>query len=105
MKQNETDKYNYNLHGSGYNKYRHTEPKIAEKIFAALGTAKTVLNVGAGSGSYEPQDKYVVAVEPSAVMRSMRADDSVPAIDAIAENLPFDDNSFDASMAVLTIHH
>jgi len=64
-----------------------------------------VLNVGAGAGSYEPDDRYVVAVEPSAAMRAQRPPDRVPAIDATAERLPFDDDSFDAVMATVTIHH
>ena len=67
----------------------------------ALGDARTVLNVGAGAGSYEPEDRYVVAVEPSAKMRAQRRS---PAVDATAEKLPFDDDSFDAAMATITIH-
>jgi SAM-dependent methyltransferase len=71
-----------------------------------LGDAKTVLNVGAGAGSYEPEDKYVVAVEPSKVMRAQRIKlGKVPAINGTAESLPFDDQSFDASMAMVTVHH
>ncbi|WP_320203744.1 class I SAM-dependent methyltransferase [Agrobacterium rosae] len=71
---------------------------------AALGNAKTLLNVGAGAGSYEPRDRIVTAVEPSAAMRSHRGPDSVPAIDAVAEDLPFENASFDASMATFSIH-
>jgi hypothetical protein len=97
--------YNYNEHGKGYTGYRRTEPAIAKLIHAALGSAKTVLNVGVGSGSYEPEDKIVVAVEPSAVMRLHRSSHLAPAIIAYADSLPFDDNSFDASMALLTVHH
>jgi SAM-dependent methyltransferase len=69
-----------------------------------LGDARTVLNVGAGAGSYEPMDRYVAAVEPSASMRSLRAPALAPAIDATAESLPFDDGSFDAAMASITVH-
>jgi len=74
-------------------------------IDAALGTAKTVLNVGAGTGSYEPADRSVTALEPSAEMIRQRDASAAPVIQGHAENLPFDDNSFDASMAVLTVHH
>ena len=73
---------------------------------AALADAKTILNVGAGAGSYEPDDKYVVAVEPSVVMRSQRIQNhKVPAIAAKADHLPFDENAFDAAMAMVTVHH
>lgn len=93
----------YDELGIAYSGQRQTDPHIARYIHAALGDAQTVLNVGAGTGSYEPTDRYVVAVEPSAVMRSQRK--GVPAIIGTAGNLPFDDNAFDASMAMLTIHH
>ncbi len=72
-------------------------------MHGALGEARTVLNVGAGAGSYEPEDRYVVAVEPSASMRAQRPPDR-PAVDAVAERLPFDDDSFDAAMAMITVH-
>src|SRR3546814_20539310 len=71
----------------------------------ALGSAKTVLNVGAGAGSYEPADRQVTAVEPSAEMIRQRGASAAPVIQGYAEDLPFDDNSFDASMAILTVHH
>lgn len=93
----------YDEIGKKYAGYRRTDPNIARQIHAALGPAKTVLNVGAGTGSYEPEDRYVIAVEPSAVMRTQRK--GVPAIIGKADALPFDDNAFDASMAMLTIHH
>jgi SAM-dependent methyltransferase len=80
---------------------RRTDPRIAAHVWAALGDARTVLNVGAGAGSYEPPDRYVVAVEPSAAMRAQRA---TPAVDAAAEALPFGDDSFDAVMATVTVH-
>ncbi len=70
----------------------------------ALGDAKTVVNVGAGAGSYEPADRHVIAIEPSRSMRSQRPADKVPAIDAVAEQLPLDDDSVDAAMAMITIH-
>ncbi len=102
--------YNYDkafeINKQNYSSLRKTDPRIAEYIHSALGSAKTVLNVGAGSGSYEPDDRYVVAVEPSATMRSQRiANGKIPAINTKAHSLPFDDNSFDASMALLTVHH
>jgi SAM-dependent methyltransferase len=93
----------YDTIGIKYAGQRQTDPRIAERIWAALGDARTVLNVGAGTGSYEPEDRYVVAVEPSAVMRGQRS--SIPAIIGTAGALPFDDNAFDASMAMLTVHH
>ena len=71
----------------------------------ALGDAETVLNVGAGTGSYEPADKLVTALEPSAQMIRQRVASNVTVIQGSAENIPYNDNSFDASMAVLTIHH
>jgi SAM-dependent methyltransferase len=74
-------------------------------VHAALGEARTVLNVGAGSGSYEPRDRWVLAVEPSAIMRGQRPPGSAPVLVARAEALPFDDDSFDAAMACVTIHH
>ncbi len=98
--------FNYDKLGHKYSGHRQTEPRIAEYVNRALGNAKTVLNVGAGSGSYEPNDRYVIAVEPSAVMREQRLEKNKnPAIHAKGDNLPFDDNSFDATMAMVTIHH
>ncbi len=94
----------YAIHGDGYAVRRRTDPRIGRAIVEQLGDAKTVLNVGAGAGSYEPRDRYLVAVEPSAAMRAQRPLQAVPAIDAHAENLPFDDHAFDASMALVTIH-
>jgi Methyltransferase domain len=92
----------YDRIGAGYTATRRTEPRIAARIWAALGDARSVLNVGAGAGSYEPPDRYVVAVEPSAVMAAQRA---TPAVRADAEALPFHDGSFDAAMAILSDHH
>jgi SAM-dependent methyltransferase len=96
--------FDYETHGSGYGNRRRTDPRIAELVHAALGNARTVLNVGAGAGSYEPTDREVTAVEPAAAMRAQRAPHLAPAIDATAEHLPFPDNSFDAAMAMVTIH-
>ena len=96
--------FDYERNGRGYSARRRPDPRIAAFIRAALGDARTVLNVGAGAGSYEPDDRYVVAVEPSAAMRTQRPPQRVPAIDATAERLPFDDDSFDAAMATVTIH-
>jgi hypothetical protein len=94
----------YEAHGQGYAIQRRSDPRIAAAIHAALGTARTVLNVGAGAGSYEPADRYVVAVEPSAAMRAQRPPERVPAINAVAEALPFDDAAFEAAMASVTVH-
>ena len=84
---------------------RRTEPRIAAQVWAALGDARTVLNVGAGTGSYEPPDRDVTAVEPSAVMRAQRPEGAAPCVAATAESLPFADRSFDAAMAFATVHH
>jgi ubiquinone/menaquinone biosynthesis C-methylase UbiE len=95
----------YERHGLTYAQHRQPDPRIAQRIHAALGDAQTVLNVGAGSGSYEPTDRWVLAVEPSATMRGQRPADAAPAIAAHAEALPFDDDAVDAAMACVTIHH
>jgi SAM-dependent methyltransferase len=95
----------YDIIGATYTVTRRTEPRIAAQIWAALGDARTVLNVGAGTGSYEPPDRYVLAVEPSALMRSQRLPGAAPCLAGPAETLPFDDQSFDAAMAVSTVHH
>jgi SAM-dependent methyltransferase len=88
-----------------YAAVRRADPRIGAQLVAALGDARTVLNVGAGTGSYEPTDRHVVAVEPSAEMRARRDPALPPAIDATADALPFDDDSFEAALAVFTIHH
>jgi ubiquinone/menaquinone biosynthesis C-methylase UbiE len=95
----------YDTIGATYTVTRRTEPRIAAQVWAALGDARTVLNIGAGTGSYEPSDRTVIAVEPSAVMRAQRPADAAPCVDGAAESLPFDDQSFDAAMAFSTIHH
>lgn len=101
----ETGSVLYEQIGTGYTHARRTEPRIAERIWSALGGAENVLNVGAGAGSYEPPDRDVLAVEPSQVMRAQRPPGAAPCIDASAEALPFPDQSFDAAMAVLSDHH
>jgi hypothetical protein len=95
----------YDTIGATYSVTRRTEPRIAAQVWAALGDARTVLNVGAGTGSYEPPDRDVTAVEPSAVMRAQRPAGAAPCVAATAESLPFDDQSFDAAMAFATIDH
>ena len=95
----------YERHGRTYTLHRRADPRIASRIHTALGDARTVLNVGAGTGSYEPQDRWVLAVEPSATMRAQRPPGVAPAIAARAEALPLDEDSVDAAMACVTIHH
>jgi SAM-dependent methyltransferase len=95
----------YDRIGVGYAAHRRPDARIAAHVADALGAARTVLNVGAGAGSYEPADRPVAAVEPSAVMVRQRPRGAGPAVRASAERLPFRDASFDAAMAVLTIHH
>jgi SAM-dependent methyltransferase len=100
-----TARVDYERHGRTYARHRRPDPRIAACIHAALGDARTVLNVGAGAGSYEPDDRWVLAVEPSATMRAQRPAGAAPAVEARAEALPFDDGAFDAAMACVTIHH
>ena len=95
----------YDSIGLNYADLRRPDARIARRIEDALGGARTVLNVGAGSGSYEPVSKQITAVEPSMEMTKQRPDSTVRVVQASAEDLPFDDNFFDASMASLTIHH
>jgi SAM-dependent methyltransferase len=95
---------NYGVIGTNYARYRQPDPFIANFILQALGDASTVLNVGAGAGSYEPRDRAITAIEPSASMRAQRPVDLPTAIDATAEKLPFPDKAFDASMATFTVH-
>jgi SAM-dependent methyltransferase len=97
--------FDYEHGGHSYSSVRRADPRIAARIHEALGDAKTVLNVGAGAGSYEPTDRYVVALEPSEVMRRQRPRQLAPALVGTADAIPFDDGAFDASMAVLTVHH
>ncbi len=95
----------YDRLGVTYTATRREDPRLAAAIHEALGDAVTVVNVGAGTGSYEPRDRRVVAIEPSRVMIAQRARDAAPAIVANAEDLPLADDSVDAAMAVLTDHH
>lgn len=81
----------YDTIGATYTATRQTDPRIAAQIWAALGEAKTVVNVGAGTGSYEPADRDVIAVEPSAIMRSQRPSTAAPCVSATADRLPFAD--------------
>jgi len=95
----------YDEIGRGYADVRVEDPRLAAPIWNALGDARAVVNVGAGAGSYEPRDREVVAVEPSAVMIAQRPPGSARAVLAAAERLPFPDDSFDAAMAIITLHH
>lgn len=95
----------YDTIGLNYADLRRPDPRIAALIECALGGAETVLNVGAGTGSYEPSGRRVTALEPSATMIAQRPVGAAPAIQGQAEALPFPDDSFDAAMAVLTVHH
>jgi SAM-dependent methyltransferase len=95
----------YNAIGPGYSRARTPDPRIASMLHAALGAADTVVNVGAGTGAYEPADRAVIAVEPSAVMLAQRLPRMAPAVGGRAEALPLPDRSVDAVLAVLTVHH
>lgn len=94
----------YGVIGASYSGYRQPDPRLAAAITRALGDARTVLNIGAGAGSYEPTDRQVTAVEPSASMRAQRPSGLPRAVDATAEHLPFEDDSFDASMTTFSVH-
>lgn len=95
----------YDTIGRDYARTRREDPRFRSRIHAALGGAASVVNVGAGTGSYEPTDRRVVAVEPSAVMVSQRPPALAPAVRASAGSLPLGDRSVDAAMAILTLHH
>jgi len=95
---------NYGFIGREYSRYRQAEPVIARRIEVVLGSVRSILNVGAGAGSYEPVDRAVTAVEPSAAMRAQRPLHLPAAVDAVAERLPFADGHFDAAMATFTVH-
>jgi SAM-dependent methyltransferase len=96
--------FDYEALGSDYSAVRRADPRIARLVRDGLGTATSVVNVGAGAGSYEPPDLLVTPVEPSAHMRSQRTPERPTALNAVAENLPFLDASFDAAMAMVTVH-
>lgn len=100
-----TGDFDYQGHGRTYARIRRADPRIAALLAQALGSAASVVNVGAGTGSYEPPDRLVVAVEPSPDMRARRAPGAAPVIAALADALPFTDGAFDAAMSVLSIHH
>ncbi len=95
----------YDTIGLGYDAWRRPDPRIAAAIAQALGAAASVVNVGAGAGSYEPADRRVVAVEPSAAMLAQRRPGTAPAVQASATELPFGDGAFAAALAILTVHH
>ena len=95
----------YDQIGRGYREVRRSDPQIAARIEAALGNAQSVLNVGAGTGSYEPRGRRVVAVEPSQRMIDQRPEGAAAVVRASAEALPFADHSFDAAMAIISVHH
>ena len=104
MRERPAGDFDYEAGGVRYADVRRPDPRIGALVQAALGEAVSVINVGAGAGSYEPTDRYVTAVEPSARMRAQRPASLPPAIDAVAERLPFDEDSFDAAMAMITVH-
>jgi SAM-dependent methyltransferase len=95
----------YDTIGHGYARTRREDPGFRARIHTALGDARTVVNVGAGTGAYEPRDRYVIAIEPSDVMAAQRTRDLAPAIRASAGSLPLRDGSVDAAMSVLSVHH
>jgi len=95
----------YDTIGTGYIAQRRADPRIAQAVQDALGDVASVVNVGAGAGSYEPPSLAVVAVEPSREMIAQRTRSRVPIVQALAEHLPFPTNAFDAALAVLTVHH
>lgn len=95
----------YDLIGQGYAALRRPDPRLAGMLAAELDGVRSVVNVGAGTGSYEPRDVHVVAVEPSDVMAAQRPRELAPALRLSAGDLPLRDGSVDAAMAVLTVHH
>src|SRR5437867_4067809 len=95
----------YDEIGVDYSAYRRPDPRIASAILRALGEADTVVNVGAGTGSYEPTDRVVVAVEPALTMIRQRRAGSAPAVQASATELPFRDDGFAGALEIITVHH
>jgi SAM-dependent methyltransferase len=95
----------YDEIGANYSDFRRADPRIEARIWAALGDARSVVNVGAGTGSYEPRDREVIAIEPSPLMIAKRPAGAAPAMRGVAEALPLGDESVDAAMGVMTIHH
>ena len=104
MRERPAGDVDYEAGGAGYARIRQPDPTIEAAIWAALGSARTVVNVGAGAGSYEPLDRDVIAVEPSATMRAQRPPTHPAAIDATAERLPLSDDAVEAAMATITVH-
>jgi SAM-dependent methyltransferase len=103
--QHETTAPLYETIGTSYAQVRCADPRIAQAIWEALGDVRTVVNVGAGTGNYEPGDRFVVAVEPARTMLTQRAATQAPAVQAVAEALPFPDLAFDVALATFTLHH
>jgi SAM-dependent methyltransferase len=95
----------YDTIGHGYARFRREDPRIRDRILAGLGAARSVVNVGAGTGSYEPADRNVIAIEPSAIMIAQRSPHAARAIRATAGALPLRDRSVDAAMAIVSLHH
>jgi SAM-dependent methyltransferase len=95
----------YDELGRTYDATRRPDPRIAARIVEALGDARSVVNIGAGAGSYEPRDRRVIAIEPSRTMIAQRPPDAARVLQANADQLPLADGSFDAALAVLTVHH
>jgi hypothetical protein len=95
----------YDTIGKTYAKYRRPDPRIASAITSALGNASRVVNIGAGTGSYEPRDRDVIAVEPSKTMIRQRSANPAAFVRASALALPFRNGSFEAALAILTVHH
>jgi SAM-dependent methyltransferase len=100
-----TTRPSYDEIGRDYARYRRADPRIAARLHRAIGAARTVVDVGAGTGSYEPPDRRVLAIEPSTVMIGQRPPGAAPVVQAVAEHLPVATGAFDAAMAVLTVHH
>ena len=103
MDRNQKDFPEYDVIGAGYGTKRQADPRLGAAIDEAIGQAETILNVGAGAGSYEPLDSSVVALEPSGVMLAQHPGER--RVQGTAEHLPFDDGVFDVAMAILTVHH
>ncbi|HEY2213696.1 MAG TPA: class I SAM-dependent methyltransferase, partial [Acidimicrobiales bacterium] len=95
----------YDRIGVGYTSFRQPDPRIGAQIWQAIGDARRIVNVGAGTGSYELGDRNMIAVEPSATMIKQRPPDAPPVVQAAAEHLPFPDRHFEVGLALLTIHH
>lgn len=95
----------YDHIGRTYARARRPDPRIADRIYAAVGDGRSLINVGAGTGSYEPTDRWVAALDPSPVMLRQRDPGSAPAVCGVAEALPFPNDAFDGALATLTLHH